>query len=117
MKTKYAIRIFILSLMVGFISTFSSFAASPAAVTAKNIQQKFTKVFQNTEDRQNVPTEGIVLVVFTVTDEGKLEIKKLESTNEEASNYVIKKISAIPCQDNVYPTNHLYRVRFHFDEN
>ena len=57
------------------------------------------------------------MVVFTVTDEGKIEIKKLDSTNEEASNYVTKKISSIPCQDNVYPTNHLYKVKFHFDEN
>ena len=117
MKTNIVIRIFVLALIVGLISTFSSYAASPAAVTAKSIQQKFAEAFQNTEDRENVPTEGIVVVVFTVTDEGKLEIKKLESTNEEASNYVTQKMAGIPCQDNVYPYHHLYKVKFHFDEN
>ena len=41
---------------------------------------------------ENLPAEGTVVVLFTVTDEGKIEIKKMESTNDEAGNFVTQKI-------------------------
>ncbi len=117
MKTINVTRIFIITLLVGFISTFSSYAASPAAVSAKNIKQKFIETFQNLEDRDNIPTSGVVTVLFMVSDEGTIDIKKLEADNDEVANFVKDNISKVPCKDNIYPNHQLYRVKFRFDKN
>jgi hypothetical protein len=117
MKTIKIIRIITIALIVGFISTFTVNAASPAAVTAKNIRQKFAEVFQNPNDREDIPTTGTVVVIFKVNDEGKIEIKKLESNDNIASDFVSKKISGIPCKDYIYPYNQFYTVKFRFDQN
>jgi len=117
MKTINLTRIFAIALLLGFISTFSSYAASPAAVSAKNIRQKFSETFQNLEDRDNIPASGTVTVLFTVSDEGTIDIKKLEATSDEAANFVKENISKVPCQDNVYPYHQFYRVKIRFDRN
>jgi hypothetical protein len=115
MKTKNVKRIIAIALFVGLFSAFSVHAASPAAVTAKNIRQKFGEVFQNVNDRQNVPVRGIVVVIFSINEDGRLEIRKLESTDEEAANFVREKLSTIASREFSYPSNHLYRVRFSFE--
>jgi hypothetical protein len=117
MKTINVTRVFVIALIFGFISIFTVNAAGPAAVTAKNIKQKFAEVILNSEDQENVPASGVVVVLFTVTDDGKIDIKKLESTNDEAENFVKNKITNIPCKDFIYPNNQLYKVKFRFDKN
>lgn len=117
MKTKKIIRIIILTLVIGFISTYSLYASGPAAVTARNIREKIVNQIYNQDNMENLPAEGTVVVLFTVTDEGKIEIKKMESTNDEAGNFVTQKISAISAKDNIYPYHQYYRVKFQFDQN
>ncbi len=117
MKTRKVVNIIVLTLIISFISTFTIYASSPAAVAAKDIRQKIVKVVWNGEDQEDIPSEGTVVVLFTVSDEGKIEIKKLESDNAEAENFVTQKISSISCKDNVYPYHQFYRVKFHFDQN
>ena len=58
MKTINISRLVIIALLVGFISTFSSYAESPAAISAKNIRQKFVQAVMNPEDQSTVPTPG-----------------------------------------------------------
>lgn len=115
MKTINVTRVIIIALMIGFISAFTVNAASPAAVTAKKIRQKIAEVVLNPEDHDNIPASGSVVVLFTVSDEGKIEIKKLESNNDEAEKYVRNRISNIPCKDFVFPNHQLYTVKFLFD--
>jgi hypothetical protein len=111
------VRIVILTFIIGFISTFTIHASSPAAVAAKDIRQKIVKEVWSNNDEENFPTEGTVVVLFTVNDEGKIDIKKLDSNNTEAEDFVTKKISGISCKDNVYPYHQFYRVKFQFDQN
>jgi hypothetical protein len=117
MKTINVTRVILITLLVGFISTFSTYAASPAAVaSAKSIRQKFVQAVMNPDDQSNVPTKGEVVVLFTLTDEGTVEIKKIEGTNDDATNYVKDKITNVPCKDFVHPYNQYYKVKFHFQE-
>jgi hypothetical protein len=116
MKTINITRILVIALLVGFISTFSSYAASPAAISAKNIRQKFVEAVQNPEDQSNVPTSGEVEVLFIITDEGNVEIKKLQASNDETANYVKEKISNVPCKDFVHPYNQYYKIKFLFQQ-
>ena len=116
MKTINVTRIFVIALFVGLLSTFSSYASSPAAVSAKNIRQKFIQAVMNPEDKSEVPTSGEVEVLFTLTDEGTVEIKKLKSSNEEVATYVKEKITAVPCKDFTHPYNQYYKIKFRFTQ-
>jgi hypothetical protein len=116
MKTINVTRIIVIGLIVGFISTFSSYAKSPAAMAAQKVQQKISDVVQNMEDPENTPTSGTVVIVFTFNDEGKIEIKKIDSNNDEAENFVVKKISNITYKNFVDPYHKLYKIKFRFDQ-
>jgi len=116
MKTINVTRILAIALLLGFISIFSSYAASPAAISAKNIRQKFVQAVMNPEDQSNVPTSGEVEVLFTINDEGTVDIKKLKATNDEIATYVKDKISNVPCKDFVHPYNQYYKIKFRFTQ-
>jgi hypothetical protein len=116
MKTINATRILVIALLVGFISTFSSYAESPAAISAKNIRQKFVQAVMNPEDQLIVPASGEVEVLFIINEEGSIDIKKLNATNEEAANYVKEKISNVPCKDFIHPYNQYYKIKFLFQQ-
>jgi hypothetical protein len=116
MKTINVSRVILITLLVGFISTFSSYAASPAAVSAKNIREKFVQAVMNPDDQSTVPTSGEVEVLFTLNDEGTVEIKKITGTNDEVSKYVKDKITNVPCKDFVHPYNQYYKIKFRFQE-
>jgi hypothetical protein len=116
MKTINVTRIIVIALIVGFISTFSSYAKSPAAMAAQKVQQKISDVVQNMEDPENTPSSGTVVIVFTFNDEGKIEIKKIDSNNDEAENFVVKKISTITYKNFVDPYHKLYKIKFRFDQ-
>ncbi len=117
MKTIKIIRILLIVMLAGFISTLSTFAASPAAAaSARNIRQKFVEAVQNPDDMINVPTNGEVEVLFTVNDDGTLNIRKLNSDNEEAANYVKEKITNLNYSDSGNPYNQYYKIKFRFQK-
>jgi hypothetical protein len=116
MKTINVTRILIIALLVGFISTFSTYASSPAAVSAKNIRQKFVQAVMNPEDKSELPTTGEVEVLFTLNDEGTVDIKKIKATNDELANYVKEKITSVPCKDFIHPYNQYYKIKFRFQQ-
>jgi len=110
MKTINVTRVIIIALLVGFISTFSSYASSPAAVSAKNIREKFVNAVMNPDDQTNVPTTGEVEVLFTVY------IKKLKASNDDAAKYVKDKIELLTLNDFVHPYNQVYKIKFKFEQ-
>jgi hypothetical protein len=116
MKTINVTRIFVIALLMGVITSFSSFAASPAAVSAKNIRQKFVAAVMNPEDQSVVPASGTVEVLFTLDDEGNVVIKKIKGSNEDLEKYVTEKITSVPCKDFVHPYNQMYKIKFRFDK-
>jgi hypothetical protein len=116
MKTINISRLVIIALLVGFISTFSSYASSPAAVSAKNIREKFVNAVMNPDDQTNVPTTGEVDVVFTVNDDGTVYIKKLKASNDDAAKYVKDKIEELTLNDFVHPYNQVYKIKFKFEQ-
>jgi hypothetical protein len=116
MKTINVTRLLVIALLIGFISTSSSYAASPAAISAKNIRQKFVQAVMTPEDQSTLPTTGEVEVLFMITDDGNVDIKKLKSTDEDAANYVKEKITSVPCKDFVHPYNQYYKIKFRFQQ-
>lgn len=116
MKTIKIARILIIALIAGFFPTYATYAKSPAAMAAMKVQQKISDVVQNLEDPGNTPTSGTVVIVFTINDQGKVEIKKIDSNNDEAENFVVNKINSVTYKNFVDPYHKLYRIKFRFDE-
>jgi uncharacterized protein (UPF0333 family) len=116
MKTLNLTRVIVIALFVGFVSTFSTYAESPAAISAKNIRQKFVQAVQNPKDMSTMPTSGEVEVLFSINDDGIVEIQKLKGSNDEVTNYVKEKITNVSCKDFVHPYDQYYKVKFRFQE-
>ena len=62
-------------------------------------------------------TTNITRITFTVNNKGKIEVKKIESINEEDKNFEIKKIPNTPTRDVVHPSPPLNRIKFRIDPN
>jgi hypothetical protein len=117
MKTTKTTKVLLLTIIAAIISFGTSYAASPAAITAKNIREKFVQAVIQPENLNTLPTSpGEVEILFKVSDEGILDIRKLTFTNEDVANYVKDKITSIPLKDYVMPYNQYYRVKFKFSE-
>jgi hypothetical protein len=106
----------IFAVLLGLVSTFSSYASSPAAISAKSIRQKFINAVVNPDDPSIVPTTGEVEVTFKLTDEGTVDIKKITGTSDEAQTYVKDRITQVPCKDFVHPYNQYYKIKFRFSQ-
>jgi hypothetical protein len=117
MKTTHISRVIIISLLIGIVSTLTTYAASPAAVSAKNIRQKFVEAVMTPDEMSNVPSSGEVEVLFRITDDGSVDIKKVQATSEAVSDYVKEKIANVKCQDFLHPYNQYYKVKFRFTQN
>jgi hypothetical protein len=116
MKSIKTRRIMLIVLLAGILAVPGVQAASPAAMAAKNIRQKFVEVVRNPADLQNILVGGEVEVLFTVSEEGKIDIKRLEGSNKEIEDFVRDKISSIPCNEYIFPFNQHYKVKFRFEE-
>lgn len=114
MKTINVTRVILIILLVGFVSALSSYAASPAAVSAKNIRAKFVQAVMNPDENTTLPTSGKVEVLFTVNDDGTVNIKKIDSDNEDATKYVKDKITNLTMDEFTHPYNQYYKVKFSF---
>ena len=115
MKAIRLSRIFLVILLTGFIATSVTFAASPAAMTAMNLRQKFVQAIQYPETAVESSPVGEVEVLFTLNDDGSVNIKSIKATNDELAKYVKDKLSALaPCEECVSPFNQYYKVKFVF---
>jgi hypothetical protein len=116
MKTINVTRTIVLTLLLGFFATFTTNATGPAAASAKSIRQKFINAVMNPEDMTTMPTTGEAEVLFMLTDDGTVEVKKVKSTNEDVATYVKEKITSVNCKDFVHPYNQYYKIKFRFTQ-
>jgi ribonuclease PH len=116
MKTNMITRIFMVALFAAIISAGTAYAASPAAIAAKNIRETLYQAVQAPEQDMNIPTSGDVEVLFSVNDQGKIDVKKLDASTDEASKYVKEKIAKVEVKDFVLPFTQYYKVKFSFRE-
>lgn len=116
MKTNMTTRILMIAFFMAIISAGTVYAASPAAIAATNIRQTLFQSVQTTEEDVNIPASGVVEVLFSVNDQGRIDVKKFDATTDEASKYVREKIRKIQVKDFVLPFTQYYKVTFIFQE-
>jgi hypothetical protein len=123
MKTNHFLRTGIITLILGFAMILPAMAdndlllESPAAVSAKNVRQKFVEAVMNTDEVYSVPTSGYAEVTFRITDDGSIDIRKLKASSTEVGEFVKQRISEVKADEFVHPYNQYYKIKFRFSQN
>jgi hypothetical protein len=123
MKTHHFLRTFLLTLILGFAMILPAMAnkdmllESPAAVSAKNVRQKFVEAVMNPDEVYSVPTSGTAEVTFKINDDGSIDIRKLKASNTEVGEFVKQRIQTVKAEDFVHPYNQYYKINFRFSQN
>lgn len=109
-------RILKIALFMAIFSAATAYAANPVPFAAKNIRQKLVETFQHNENQIGFPSSGVVEILFTLSDDGKIEVKKFKATNDKIAGYVKKKIAAIEMNDFIHPYNQYYKIKLSFSQ-
>ena len=105
-----------IALFVAIFSAGASYAASPVALSAKNLREKLVETFQQTENQPGFPASGVVEILFTLSDDGKIVVKKLKASNDIIGGYVKEKITSVEMNNFIHPYNQYYRIKLSFSQ-
>jgi len=115
MKTMNIFRIPFIILMLICISGFATYAFEPVTVPpAQYLQQVIKEKVKYPEQAVRSSSTGTVDVIFTVTNEGKINIKKTFSDNRIIEKIVKDQLSSINFQGARIPSYEQYKVRITF---
>ena len=114
MKTTTVVRVIAAAILTGIFSSFSVYAASPATVSAQKIREKFVQAVMHPEEGIVIPSSGEAEVLFTLTDDGNVNITKLKASDDAVNKYVTDRITSVDCKDFVHPYGQHYKIKFKF---
>ena len=95
----------------GVLMTDNLYAFTPPA---KSIREILIQNVPYPGYQAKNPANGEVEVVFTLSDEGKVQVKSIKGSSPYLENYVKEALSGICCTGVVSPYNQHYRVTFTF---
>lgn len=101
-------------LMVVCIPGVSSFASDPVDGSSDSLQRIIKESLKYPDEAIRNCYTGKVDVVFTVNEEGQLNIKEIYSDNSDMAKCVKKQLSTICCKGIKTPYNKHYAVSIAF---
>jgi TonB family protein len=114
MKTKRSFRFILISAATAFFFSYQAYAGTPANECASRIWQKFQSGIKYPEFAHKQAIQGEVIVVFTVSDDGKIIVKDVRSTDTELGKYVRSAMSEVKCPELQDAGVYDFKVKFHF---
>ncbi len=114
MKTSNLIPAILFVLMISCISGISSYAANPAVASSDRIQKMIKEAVKYPEKAYKNSCCGTVDIVFTINDDGQINIKKMSTDNKEIADGVKDQLSKVCCKGIKSPYNQHYKVSFTF---
>ncbi|MCX6243446.1 MAG: hypothetical protein NTU98_01970 [Bacteroidetes bacterium] len=114
MKTTKSIRILLISTISVLLLSFTSFASTPAEECAKKMWQKFQNDVKYPEFAQKLALQGEVIVLYMISEEGRIVVKDIRSTDVDLANYVRKTLTEITCPELKTARGYDFKVKFHF---
>jgi hypothetical protein len=114
MKTTRLIRPFFLIMLLVCISGISSYALEPIVTPAQQLQKVISEGIKYPEQAVKNCCTGAVDVLFTVTEDGKINILKMNSENSHVEKMVKDQLSTICCKGVKVPTYESYKIRITF---
>ncbi|HNW99627.1 MAG TPA: energy transducer TonB [Bacteroidales bacterium] len=110
---KKRIIISLISLMI--ISATGSFANTTATIDSPSkVEKLLKKTITFPEFAKQEKIEGVVLVSFTVNNDGTLKINLTNESSETLKKYVIEKIKSIKLLPGNREQGKTYNVKFEF---
>ncbi len=98
MKTLNVIPALFLALIFVCLSGAPSFASEPVANAADNLQKMIKSSIKYPENALKNACAGTVDMVFTVNEDGQLNIEEIWSDNKELSDCLKKQLATICCK-------------------
>jgi hypothetical protein len=114
MKRKGFFRLILISTVSLLLLSYPSVAGNPVEECANRIWQKFQKDIKYPEFAHKQALQGEVIVLFMISEEGKIIVKDLRSTEAELGIYIRNAISAVQCPELKNAGDHDFKVKFHF---
>jgi hypothetical protein len=110
MKTSRLIQSVLFSVIFIFITGFASYAKSPVSAPAESIQKMIKGSLSYTDQAIKKGCYGTVNVVFTVDENGKINITKYTYTCPEIAKIVKEQLSNVCCKGIKVPYNEHFEV-------
>jgi hypothetical protein len=114
MKTLKIIPVVTFTLMFIFITGFTSHASNPVMAPAENLQKVIKETLKYPEQAIKNGYTGSVDVIFTVDEEGKINIKNTYADNPEIEKIVKEQLARVCCKGVKTPTNEHYKITITF---
>ena len=114
MKTTFKQRFYAFIIVSVLLMSRTVIASTPASECANTLTQKFQGkiTYPDTEKKQAI--QGDVTVVFTVSDDGKIIIKDIRSTDAELGKYVMDAMAKVQAPELDNASIYDFKVIFHF---
>ena len=104
--------------MIFFGAAVSGFgkpkAESCVIVTPKMIHKAINKSISYPALGSKLNLDGEVVLVFRISDGGKIDIRNISAENTDLSNYVKQQLSGITIKDMCSPSNQFYKLKINF---
>jgi outer membrane biosynthesis protein TonB len=114
MKAKKTVRFSLILLVAGIFLTGPVFASTPASECASTLWQKFQGRIKYPDFAQKEAIQGEVVVVFTVSDDGKIIVKDIRSTDRELLKYIKEAMLNVKAPELDNASIYDFKVIFHF---
>ena len=114
MKTKNIHRFVLFMSITGLFLSPHMHASTPPSECATTIWQKFQGKISYPESVYKQSIQGDVTVIFTVSDDGKIIIKDIRSTDAELGKYIRDVMSTVQCPELDNAGIYDFKVTFHF---
>lgn len=100
------------------LTTTSSQAGLPDKVAVthqKSIQEKLSESIQFPDDSYfKIPNGETALVLFTLDDEGKVVVDKIDCNNEDMKESLRTQMNQVVCDNVIHPYKQQYQIRIKF---
>ena len=118
MKTINLCTKLMIAILAGIIMSSSAIALNPAKILATNhkkIQQKVAETVSYPESYLTKWYNGQTAeVIFRLTEEGKIDIKKVACECKEMEALIKKQLSDVYCLNVIHPYNQIYKIKIRF---
>ncbi len=114
MKTKNILIFFLIIAINGLFLFQPVIASTPPSECATTIWQKFQGKIRYPEFAYKQAIQGDVTVVFTVSDDGKIIIKDIRSTDTKLGKYIRDVMTTVQCPELENAGIYDFKVIFHF---
>jgi outer membrane biosynthesis protein TonB len=114
MKTLKAIRILSIILMAICMSAIVTFAGKPEIAPAVHIQKAIKDNITYPAKAVKNCCTGSVNVTFAITENGKIDIKKISTDNKEIAEEVKAQLAKIDYKEANAPSYQLYEITISF---